>query len=917
MSGYSEANLIGRGGRGAVATAIANSWQIALIIFACAVVVSVVVAYALPSVYESTATVEMTPEAEGGGAGKPAESEIRGLLSDPARMERLLRDSPARPKDGPSSESLASSAKVVAVSDHQFSVSYFGSTPELARQGCAMLADTIVAYFTKRGARAEVERRTKALADFVNSHPAILTEEAQSQVAQPSGGAKPPVPGVDAALEALKRQRATLEAEIAEQSAADPTHANPYDEGGPSAADLHRQLAEVKYAISTRQRAVAAATNAPSSPSPAAAAAASAAPEQIALQAQYRALVRDVVEAEHLPPKGPASSPARIVRAATVPDDPVKPNRPVIIGVGGLAGLWLSVLAIVLRVQHGTRRRLADEDEEEDAAPATLGTRPLAVAPAAPQLPASRVEATPAAPPPETPKVVDAPRPMGSGGTQIGMMDPALVRTQIGGTPAELMLLAAAKPPEPPAAAEPVAATVEATPEPPRVQAAPAAADQPPQTLRGIQRSGTDAPPSARGTTGEAPRVLIPRPHSSHPPPAQATRSPSDGPPKQVAAKPTMRPPAAPRTIDVFSPPDGKEGAGPDTQRMGTGHGSLATFPRTISPPPPPPSVPPPRGETSGTRYSFVDRSRASRAPASDRPHTPSARPVADRPSRSTGRTGTLVEVQDISSNDASATSERSGVHPPPATVVEEPRATRAMVQETTGRPAEVWEKKSRAPEPDEIVVSQPASQRWRMPSGLMRANGSLNGLRDQILESSARGPFVLAVTSEQGCVEAKTTVAAKLSGLLSHNDRVRVLLVEANFDFPALHRVLSVEMPPGSGFSQQLRSRLRNGRKPWSVVHCATSLDVLAEGPVRSPGVLLSQEFANAIAELRTCYDVIVLDSPVMGQGVETKPINAVSDGIAIIAASQSAVRAVLDRAMNHYGQKKLMVALPVSEAK
>ncbi len=230
-------------------------------------------------------------------------------------------------------------------------------------------------------------------------------------------------------------------------------------------------------------------------------------------------------------------------------------------------------------------------------------------------------------------------------------------------------------------------------------------------------------------------------------------------------------------------------------------------------------------------------------------------------------------------------------------------------------RPAEVWEKKSRSPEPEELVVSSPASSRWRMPAVLTGGNGTLAGLRDQILESSGGGSFVIAVTSEQQCVEAKTDVAARLSGMLSRDDRARVLLVEANFDFPALHRVLSVEMPPGSGFSQQLRSRLRNGRKPWSVVHCTSSLDVLAEGPVRSPGVLLSQEFANAIAELRTCYDVIVLDSPVMGQGVEAKPISAVSDGIAIIAASQSALRAVIDRAINRFGQKRVMIAIPAAE--
>ncbi len=919
MPGYSETKEFSRAYRGAVAAALADSWRVGLGVFSCAVAISVVVAYALPSVYESTATLEVTPEPEG-GPGKPIESEIKSLLSDPNRIERMLRDPSVRPQSGPSSEELAASAKVVATSDRQFGLSYFAATPELAREGCAALSDTLVAHFSKRGTRAELERRTKALADFVNAHPDLLTEDAP-RANQSSGATKPAVPPSDAAIETLRRQKAVLEAELAQQSATDPSHANPYDEGGPSTADLQRQLAEVRYAITTRQKAMAAAAVSASPPAPAA-------PEQTALQAQYKKLITEVVTAEHPAATGPASSPARIVRAPSLPDDPVKPNRPVIVGIGALVGIWLSVLAAVLKIRHGGRRRPMEDDEDElpIARVNPMMAPPVAAVPALgprtePSLPA------PARETPKAPAVADAPRPLGIGGTQIGIMDPALVRTRIGGTPAELMMLTS---PNGPDATPP---PVETSLEPSAVRALPPVVEQPPQTLRGVQQRSPSDPPAQtaaaapnppaaqavlpaqatvppQGTVvAEAPRVLIPRPHSSHPPP----RSPSDAPP--AAKGTTMRPPAVPRTIDVFSPPD--KDAPPNTQRMGTGQGSLDNFPRTISPPPPPPSVPPAsRGDNMGTRYSFVDRNRSSRAPASARP--PSVRPVADRGSRPpTGRVGTLVEVQDLAAGGGSSTAREQADVRPAAPPGEEPRAARATQPiVTSSGQAEVWEKKSSLPEPDEIVVSQPASSRWRMPPALTGGNGALAGLRDQILEFTSRGSFVVAVTSEQASVEGKTNVAAKLSGMLSHEDRARVLLVEANFDFPALHRVLSVEMPPGAGFSQQLRSRLRNGRKPWNVVHCASSLDVLAEGPVRSPGVLLSQEFANAIAELRTCYDVIVLDSPVAGHGVETKPINAVSDGIAIIAASQSVLRDVLERAMSRFGQKKLMVAIPATEA-
>ena len=119
--------------------------------------------------------------------------------------------------------------------------------------------------------------------------------------------------------------------------------------------------------------------------------------------------------------------------------------------------------------------------------------------------------------------------------------------------------------------------------------------------------------------------------------------------------------------------------------------------------------------------------------------------------------------------------------------------------------------------------------------------------------------------------------------------------------------------MPHAEGFSQQLRARRRAAtRTPWKVVRCSDALHVLAEGVVRSPGILLSREFADAIAELRGAYDVIVLDGPIAGLGIEIKPLDAVTDGIALVARGGTQPADALDRARGWFGRKELFAAVP-----
>jgi Mrp family chromosome partitioning ATPase len=151
---------------------------------------------------------------------------------------------------------------------------------------------------------------------------------------------------------------------------------------------------------------------------------------------------------------------------------------------------------------------------------------------------------------------------------------------------------------------------------------------------------------------------------------------------------------------------------------------------------------------------------------------------------------------------------------------------------------------------------------------------------------------------------------------MLSSEQRARILLIEADFEYPTMHELTGVDMPAGAGFSQQIRRRIRGGeRKPWVVVRCSPTLDLLVEGALRSPGVLFSQEFGDAVRELRRTYDIIVIDAPVIGSGIEHKPIDSVTDGLVVVGRIGDELSEILKRTARRF-QPKALVAAVHSEA-
>ena len=215
---------------------------------------------------------------------------------------------------------------------------------------------------------------------------------------------------------------------------------------------------------------------------------------------------------------------------------------------------------------------------------------------------------------------------------------------------------------------------------------------------------------------------------------------------------------------------------------------------------------------------------------------------------------------------------------------------------------------------PEDVFSLRDVPLGWS-PHPSMLQTGSMTELltlRDQLYRLAVNGCFVVGVTSSSDGVADKSCVAAQLASLLAGPGKARVLLMESDFDHPSVHRLMRIDMPFSQGFSEQMRKRMSPAnRAPWVLFRCAPNLHVLAEGLVRSPGLLSSVQFGEALAELRGYYDVIVSDGPIAATSVDTCAFDALMDGIVLVGPVGSSPSKLLEEASKWFAQKQLMAVI------
>src|ERR1041385_1519792 len=355
----------------------------------------VVLAFVVPPPYEASSVIEVT--AEGAIDATALAQEIRNAILESGRIEDLARHS--EPGDDPLSalDRVRRSFRITPRAPRSFVINYEARRPESALHGGEVLLDAALEHFAsdaarhdQKQARADLDKRTRALADFVTLHP----DFSPGQTPAPGASAQPQrTTGVrdDPTLNVLRQERTRLEEKLAaaQASAAHPSE-NPYEDDADSeVVALGRQLAQVRLAIAAHQKAVAERPQSPPTPSPEAAAEAA---RKASLDSEWRSLVRAVVEAQSAPVSEVASRPprtARVVEQPKLPTRPMKPNRPLVSAVGILLGIGAGGVWAFARMNlvDRTRRRSAALRERAPAATAAAppaGTSPMLSAPTPP-----------------------------------------------------------------------------------------------------------------------------------------------------------------------------------------------------------------------------------------------------------------------------------------------------------------------------------------------------------------------------------------------------------------------------------------------------------------------------------------------------------------------------------------------------
>lgn len=174
----------------------------------------------------------------------------------------------------------------------------------------------------------------------------------------------------------------------------------------------------------------------------------------------------------------------------------------------------------------------------------------------------------------------------------------------------------------------------------------------------------------------------------------------------------------------------------------------------------------------------------------------------------------------------------------------------------------------------------------------------SLRVVRTNLIYGSAETrPKVLAFTSASPG-EGKSTVAAGLAILFAQN-KARVLLIDADLRRPSVHQLLNVPQSPGL-------SGLLAAEGPVNLVARSASvrgLDVLPAGTPQNLSAerLGSEAMKTLVAQARSRYDWVIIDSPPALGLSDASVIATLADGIVVVCSGdktpRQAVRHVTDQ--------------------
>jgi polysaccharide biosynthesis transport protein len=192
-----------------------------------------------------------------------------------------------------------------------------------------------------------------------------------------------------------------------------------------------------------------------------------------------------------------------------------------------------------------------------------------------------------------------------------------------------------------------------------------------------------------------------------------------------------------------------------------------------------------------------------------------------------------------------------------------------------------------------QVPVSSPIRMLSDPDSGAAEA---CRALRTSIMLSRAGGvPRVILVTS---CIpgEGKTTLTTNLAVAFAQHNK-KVIIIEADMRRPRMKHVMDV--PSKAGLSSVLAGSLTSDEAILHGVHLAM-LDVLPAGP-RPPmpsEILGSMAFDELLEQLRSLYDIVLIDSPPALLVTDAVAMSAKTDAVIWVAQAGVVTRPQLARA-------------------
>jgi Mrp family chromosome partitioning ATPase len=188
-------------------------------------------------------------------------------------------------------------------------------------------------------------------------------------------------------------------------------------------------------------------------------------------------------------------------------------------------------------------------------------------------------------------------------------------------------------------------------------------------------------------------------------------------------------------------------------------------------------------------------------------------------------------------------------------------------------------------------------------------ALNQLRELRDALTSEPRTTCRVIRVASGPSSRYAKSQVSAQLAWMLAESSQLRVLLMEADLDSPALHRMLRLSLPPGCGLSEQL-SRLA-GPDPTdsiAILRLAPGLHALVESRDGLPELLDSSGFLSMVKRQRLDHDVIVLDGPVVDTYADAQALRHIVDGVVFVVAPGARPSESMQLALSHFDKELIL---------